>query len=242
MRTIVVYPLPFDQWSTFETFFRRFISTWKTYPPGVSDYELWLMCNWGEPTDEIRRQVRDIKARFIPYMDHGCDIGSAQYAAHQFNDLGNRNPLIVSMTSRCFFHREGWLRRYVEAREQHGPGLYGASVSNEGGKLHVCTRAYAMDAKLWINYPETIDTREKGQRFEVGEWCLTEWACKQTPNVAQVTWDGVRGLADARNPIETAIFRRGKQQAMLVHDKHTKLFDEADEAERERLAKLADGK
>lgn len=77
MKPIIVYPLAMDAWEEFERFLYRFTYTFKEYPPGC-DYELWCVCNWGAPDEEIRRRFRGTKTRFIEYYGHGCDIGSAQ--------------------------------------------------------------------------------------------------------------------------------------------------------------------
>lgn len=229
----VVYPIPFDKFDVFERFVRRFADTFKKYSPGVEDYEVVVVCNWGEPTDEIREWFWGIKARFVPYYKHGCDIGSLQYAG-AFGDF------LIGMTSRCYFHRKGWLKRYVDARQKHGPGLYGASASHEGGTPHICTRAYGIDTEILRKYPYQVQSRGDGQKFETGEWCLTSWALKQGLPTMQITWDAEQDMAHWRDPKEQGIYRRGDQNAMLVWDRHTDIFKDADQVEKQRLAKLAD--
>lgn len=238
MRPIIIYPIPFDAWHTFHPSVKRFTDSFKDHPPGTDDYEVWAMCCFGQPTDEIRQMFYCIKTVFIEYNQHGCDIGSAQYAAEI--DPSRPDDLFIAMTSWCYFHRKGWLLRYIEARNKYGPGLYCASTSKERGKLHACTRAYAMDAKTWCEFPHRVDRREKGPWFETGQWCLTDWALEKKLPVVQVTWDGERQLADSRNPAENGIFRRGDQQAMLVWDRHTDLFRDSLLSDKKRLANLAD--
>lgn len=234
MKLICVLPLPFDAWTTFSPFVRRFIDTFKQFPPGIEDCEIWAMCCWGKPTEEVRSWFVDTKTRFVPYYDHGADIGAAQFAASQCA----QNAFIAAFTSRCYFHRSGWGKRLLEARETHGEGLCGVSVSRESGKLHICTRGYCLDSDLWNEYPHLIDTRAKGQRFETGDWCVTEWAGERGLKRLQVTWDTVRDIEDAHNPDETGIFRRGEQNAMLIHDRHTDLFRDAPDQEKRRLERL----
>lgn len=232
----IVYPIPFDAWSTFEPFVDRFTRTFKEFPPD-RDYVLHAMAIYGMPTDHVQEMFYGIKTRYHFYTEDGCDIGSAQSIA---DDLPPEDWMLM-MTSRCYFHRRSWLAPYVRATDKFGNGLYGASVSNEGGKLHVCTRAYMMTAQAFVAYPELIDTRAKGQLFEVGEWCLTDWFKKRRLPRVQVTWDGERKIDQARCAEETAIYRRGEQQAMVVWDKHTDAYRDANPEEKERLAKLADG-
>lgn len=235
MKAAIVYPLPFDAWPVFEQEIYRFAYTFKQYPPG-DDYWLALVCNWGEPTDEIRKLFQGTKSTFVDYPEDGCDIGSAQHVAR----MCDSPRLVLAMTTRCYFHREGWLKRYVEARAKYGPGLYGASGSWQEGTPHICTRGYAMDAGLWQRYPHIIDTRDKGPRFEAGDWCVSRWVQEDGMPLVQVTWDGERLFPHWRHPDEKEIFRRGGQAAMLVWDRHTKMYEEADDAEKQRLAALSD--
>lgn len=169
----------------------------------------------------------------VNYNENGCDIGSAQYAS----ELLKENAFMVNMTSRCYFHREGWLKRLLEARNKHGKGLYGVSASWEGGKPHICTRAYCMDSEDFTRYPHIIDTREKGQKFEVGEWCITDWFRQQDLSTIQVTFDGEQHQADWRKPDN--IFRKGDQTNCLVWDRHTLIYQEADANDKRRLEEMA---
>jgi len=235
MRIIIAYPLPFDAWDTFAGEVSRFVETFKQFPPGHSDYEVWAMCCLGEPTDRIKEMFWGIKTQFVPYRFHGCDIGGAQMAAKNCNP----GECVIGMTSRCFFHRTGWLKRYVQAREAHGPGIYSASTSWEGGTAHCCTRAYMIDADLWQAFPLTVATREDGQKFETGEWCVTRWLMENNQAAGQVRWDGEDSLAMSRAPHLGGIFRRGSQNEMVVWDRHTVIYDRADNVEKQRLEELA---
>lgn len=238
MKTVIVYPLPFDAWDTFKPYVKRFIETFKKFPPGVSDYELVLAGCWGEPGDQLRRWFYGTKARFVPYFNDGCDIGAAQANAWQAVGQGYEDALVLCLTSRCYFHRPGWLRRYVEARQKYGPGLYGAFASWESWKPHICTRGYALDADLFREYPHRIDTREKGQLFEVGEWSISDWFRKQRLPLIQVLWDNEQDIFGWRK--WPGAFRDGEQQACLLWDKHTDAYRDAGPSEQKRLRGLCD--
>lgn len=231
MKPIVVYPIPFDAWDEFERYVYRFTHTLKMHPPGC-DYELAVVCNWGQPTDEIRHLFYGLKARFVEYNGHGCDIGSAQHVANQ----APADSFILALTSRCSFHRPGWLARYMAAREKYGSGIYGAFASWEGGRPHICTRGYAMDSDLWKQYPYNIDTRQKGQRFEVGEWCVTDFVRRRGLPAIQVLWDNEQGFKDWRKP--EGIFRSGRQNACLIWDKHTEAYENASLEEKAHLTAM----
>lgn len=234
MKVILCLPIPLDNWTTFEPFVERFVRTFKQFPPGC-EYELYAVCNWGEPTDKIREMFYGIKTRFVSYYENGWDIGSAQFVAWQVP----RNAFLVAMTTRCYFHREGWLKLMVEAREKYGKGLYGCTANHDGYRLHLCTRAYAMDASDFLEYPHTIDSRAKGPLFEVGQ-CnekgnLMEWMESIGRPPRLVFFDRVAEKPDWFTVPNR--FRHGDQSNVLVHDYHTDIWRDADEEHKALLQK-----
>jgi hypothetical protein len=239
MRCIIVYPLPLDNIYTFATFAKRFIDTFKQHPPGYEDYKLVVAVNGGRITDRISEEFQGINTTYTEYQGNGWDIGSAQFVSTLCK---MPDDFMVCMTSRCYFHREGWLKRYAEARQKHGPGLYGAFASHESGMAHICTRGYALDAEHFRNYPHLIDQRHaKGQEFETGKTCISQWFRERQFPLMQVTWDGEQDQAHWRDPYQHGIYRRGSQNACLIWDRHTDLFKDANEKEKKRLQDMADG-
>lgn len=232
MKTIIVYPIPFDNYWDFSGYIQRFAHTFRENPPGA-DYELWAMSCWGEPTDDVRETFYGIKTKFIPHY-RGCDCISTHQAVAQMLD----EAFLVCMTTRCFFHRPGWLARFVQAREKHGAGLYGASGSFEI-EPHICNRAYAIDAEELRCCPTSVESRQEAPAFEVGPRSITRHMLRTHRPCFQVTWDGDQDLLHCREP--EGIFRRGQQNAMLVWDRHTDIFAEATPDEQKRLSALADG-
>lgn len=234
MRVIISLPLPFDVWSVYEPHIIKFCETFRRYPPG-HDYELWSMCNWGEPTDEIRSWFYGIKTRFVFYNENGCDIGGHQTIANQ-----QRQCFIVGMTSRCYFHRANWLGLMMAARENYGPGLYGCSASGQGGRLHLCTRAFGLDSDIWRRYPYEIDSRTKGPMFEVGDERknIMEFVNTKAKTFV-VHWDNVFQIPDEVEKYfaSPGRFRDGHQNAMLVHDYHTDLYSNASEENKSKMVR-----
>ena len=225
MRVIISLPLPFDAWHVYASNIKRFCDTFKRFPPG-RNYELWAMCNWGDPTDEVRQWFYGIKTVFMPYDEHGCDLGGHQSVAKL-----HPNALVIGMTSRCYFHRSGWIDRLITAVEKHNDaGLFGCSASKQGGKLHLCTRAFAMIGQVWNQYPEIIDSRQKGPFFEVGtnnaNGNLMEWIGSLGLKSVVVHWDQEFILPEMWEDYTKCQnrFRDGNQEQMLVHDYHTDLF------------------
>lgn len=239
MKVTCVYPVPLDSpvvWAEFAPFVRRFARTWGEFPPLVP-CNLMLVANNYDPTGAAREIFKDMAVEWVRYDGAGCDAGSWQLAANLTTGF------MVNFTSRCYFHREGWLKRLVEARMLSGPGLYGTSASHEGGRWHACLRAWGIDAEDFREYPVKLDTRDKGVAFEVGNGddpgSLTKWMAvrKRLPQIVyfdsshgQLTWDSVENS-----------FRRGNQEQMLVWDRHTDLYRDADPAEKKRLERLCFG-
>jgi hypothetical protein len=241
MKATVVLPIPFDNWNDFGSPIWQFTYTWKLHPPGIDDYQLIAVANWGEPTDSVREQFYGIKTRWIKYCEAGADIGSHMEAADLLRLSGHPEGFMVCMSSRCFFHRAGWLKRFVEAREKHGPGIYGTGVLERVPHIRTC--AYGIDANFLHTLPGPVTCREHTIEIESGSRCLTGHVLSEGGKAVQVLWDDEQpDQADWRHERHQAIFRRGEQSAMLAHDRHTKLFEEANDTEKARLSALSDGK
>lgn len=234
MKVVLIYPLPFNVFSHYGPFAKRFADTFKQFPP-EHDYELIVTCHWGEPTDGIRQEFYDIKTRFYPYNQDGCQIGAQQHAAIGADMY---DVFVIGFTGHAYFHRSGWLRKIIEARNRLGPGLYGVCDSAEGGKLHVRTSCYGVDNWIFQQYPYFVQSREDCTKFECGEWCFSEWYEKFTKRAPVIVhWDSVV------SPGERVIngYRNGNQEQLLVWDRHTDLYRDADPNEKDRLAKLSFG-
>lgn len=238
----VVLPVPNESkevWEIFKPHIQQFIATWLQFPPGV-ECELVPVLSGDDFTGEVTDLFIGLPVdQFVDYRNGGADIGASQFVAQDSQD----DDFIVAMTSRVYFHRAGWLNHLAIAREIYGPGLYGCFASMEGGRLHLCTRCYSMDAFMWKQYPEIITSRDQGTFFEVGadnpNGNLLEWAeSKGWPGLL-VYWDGVRRREHFLTPAN--IFRTGNQENCLVFDKHTEAWFRADDEERERLSSLCFG-
>lgn len=235
----IVFPLPFDNWETYKPWVEKFCKTFREFPP-EHDYLVYAVCNLGSPTDAVREMFYGIRTKFVQYDEFGCDIGSAQLVAR----FQTKNTPVIGMTSRCFFHRKGWLSRMMEARNQFGSGLYLCSASKESGSLHACTRAYMMDSDEWNHYPEKINHRTKGPFFETGagnpNGSLLDWHVKHVNNAYVVHWDSVFRMPDEWYSYAKCEnrFRNGNQEQMLVFDGHSQSYSESDPDEKARLENL----
>jgi hypothetical protein len=244
MNPIVCIPIPMDDesvWALFKPFIQRFADTWRKFPPGV-DCDLIAVVNNADATNELHEIFDGLPVHFTRYDGAGADIGSFQQTARQ-----NPGRFMFCCVSRVYFHRAGWLARIMEAREQFGFGLYGTSASNEGGRFHICTRAYAMDTDLFNAYPHVITSRDQGTFFEIGRdnpvGPFSEWAEKQG-EAAIVLWDWTlcpyRYEGDSHKFITNG-YRSGNQEQMLAWDKHTDAYRDADDDEKARLSAMMRG-
>lgn len=228
MNTKVIYPLPLDSgevFKIFEPFIRRFVESWKAHPPGKCDLVV-VTCQDEEGhypgLFELFSEIPELEG-FHCYRGDGMDLGAQQYYAQ----LEGPNCFMVNLTTRMYFHRPGAIDRMTEARKTHGPNLYGMSASKESGKLHICTRGHSLDRDELGTYPTQITSRNQGVFFECGDGSLTDWMESENDKTGYVvTWNGTYTKPEWLMIKDG--FRNGDQSAMLMHDRHTDLYRDAD--------------
>jgi len=233
---IICYHVPAETpevWALFKPFVQRFADSMRKFHPGC-DYSLAALIS-GFATPEIQKCFEGLTTLFITYTGAGMDIGAFQYYSR------NCAPCFqVNCVARVYAHREGWLQKLVDARRIAGPGLYGTSVAIEQGRLHCCTRCYAFDSEDFKQYPHLIDCREKGPFFEWGEGNVLDWFISKGLAARAVYWSGVHLINEKGHwAIPDNIFRKGDQSNMLVFDKHTDLYRDADEKGKKALAAMS---
>lgn len=234
MRQVYIcYPVPLQSdhnWEIFLPCALRFSSTWKQFPPGTQ-CTLAAVCLQNEPDAAVRAIFQDLPVEWFRYNGDGCDIGAALWLSHQLDDAFQ-----VSMNSRIYFHRAGWLERLVAARAAHGPGLYGTCASRER-RLHIRTACYGLDSLDLSSYQGSVNSREEGREFESGEWCLLDFVSMEIGwPYYLVTWLGVLKEEDWFNFPNG--FRNGDQSNLLVWDEHVAIWNRASPEEKERLYKM----
>lgn len=237
----IVYPLPLDSWELFKPDVERFCETFWKYPPGT-DCTLAVVCCSRWPTEEEKLLFSSLTAKveYFRYDGKGCDIGAHQHFAFQAG-----NAFCVNLSTRVYFHREGWLKKLLEARDYFGPGLFGTAVSREYGvgvtrdreRVHFRTHCYGIEASEMREYPNLINSKDASFMFESGAYnnplgTFAEWCSARPQNaIACVFWDGAwrpNEWFDRPNQ-----FRMGTQENLLIFDRHTLIFDKATPEERE---------
>lgn len=237
MTPIVVIPIPLDAqdvWDLFRPYIQRFADTWRKFPPGC-DCELIAVVNNSDATNELHEIFDGLPVHFVRYDGAGADAASWQHAAKLYP-----GRFMLCSTSRAYFHRAGWMARLMEARNEFGPGLYATSASMEGGRFHLCMRVVGIDADIFNLYPYPITSRDQGTFFEIGrdnpDGPFSDWAIKH--GVAMVVYWDLTIAGEMAIGIPNT-YRDGNQEQILVWDRHTKIFSDASEEEKQRLRAIA---
>jgi tetratricopeptide (TPR) repeat protein len=240
MKVTLAYLVPLNHWDTYGPSAAKFSDTYREFAPGA-EHELVVVCCNGPATDELRGLFSGIACAFDFYAGDGWDCGAAQSFASRTDA-----DFLVCANAGVYFFRPGWLRRIVKARLADGDGLYGASASFESVPYapgacnpHIRTSFYACNPRIFREFPFQIDSREKCIRFEAGDWNFMRWMESRGLPCRMVTWDGCYAPQEFRTPPN--VFRKGDQSNMLVHDRHTDLYNRADANDRLALEIYANG-
>lgn len=236
---IYVHPVRQSGDEEFNEAARKFVASYKQYPPGCQHDLSVVYCN-GQATPEMIDIYDGLTPTNVFYDGNGRDIGAQQSEA-----IASKSDFSIAVNSRVYFHKEGWLKRMVDAREQNGPGVYSAMASYEGCPLgqvwpnpHLRTAFYGMDSKLWREFPHTVNSREDSFRFESGEWNIANWCESNGYRAMLVSWGGCWNKNDWRKVPNG--FRAGDQSNCLVWDRHCDIFF-SNPAAQPHLTGLANG-
>jgi hypothetical protein len=214
-------------------FAARFVSTWHETPPGI-ETDLMIICNGGPLNIEQNILFSLLKAKMFPRSNDGWDIGGQIEAA--------RGPcadydIVLFAGESVYFHREGWLKRLVDAYAKHGPGMYGVFSSNNV-RGHLQTTAYFCPPLLLRQYPNKVFTREDRYEYEHGERALWRRVASAGMPVRLVTWDGEWEPRFWRMPQN--IHYRGNQSNCLMWCNHSDGYAKADPVRKMNWARTYD--
>lgn len=198
---------------------KRFAETYKQNPPDY-DHRLFLLNSNGGFTADVAEIFSGIDYEVIAYNGSGWDIGAQFYAALTMSP----DDWIMGLSSWAHFRRRGWLRAFAEARDMHGDGLYGSTISLENSP-HIRGTGYFLRCGRFQRYPHGINSRLDTFKWEWGPDSLTTWFRRQGYGVWVVTPGGVFSFDDAC--VMPNGFRRGDQSNIWTFDKHTDLFEQA---------------
>lgn len=240
MKTVLAYMIPIDHWETYGASARRFSETYQLFPP-EADHELLVMCCNGPVTQSVTSLFRGGRARFETYCGGGWDCGAGQEAARVADC-----DFLVCANAGVYLSRPGWLRRFVDARVQHGEGLYGTTASYESlpyvpGEFnpHIRTSFYGCNPNTFRQFPFRIESREDCLKFESGAWSFTRWFEERGEPCLMVTWDGCYEKQNYRKAPN--VFRKGDQSNLIICDRHTEMYELAGVQQRAELELRANG-
>lgn len=193
-------------------------------------HELVIIDRYADSPDDVEG------AKHIRYDLGGWDCGAWQFAGKNID-----TDLLVCFNSSTYITCHLWLKRFVEAVEAHGEGLYGPLTSNEVNP-HVRTPCMIFQPKIINSYPKEVNSREDTYRFESMGWPdgtpnFTQWVSSQGYKTMLVTLYGEYDQKEWREPAN--IFRKDYQSSLLVKDRHCDAYDASDEAGKCKLEELA---
>lgn len=222
-------PLP-DHW---KDILKRFRDSYISHPAGV-EHDFYICASGASLSRSSKELFGGLNYRELRYKGRGWDIGAYQHCAKQLTMY----DLVVFLNSQSFIVIDGWLRYFVEAYSTFGPGVYGASSSFEVAP-HIRTSAFAASPQLLIEYPFKTRSRYDACLFEHSPKNFSLWALQQGFPVRVILRRGSLSLAESRQ--EENIFRRGAQENLIINDRHTLIYSQADVDEKLHLERLADG-
>lgn len=217
--------------SYYQPYTDRFHKTYLQFMPDM-EHEL-VVVNCGAKPKDGDDYLSDIADRFIEYLGPAWDIGAYQSIVPTIE-----SDLVVCMATPVHFWKSGWLDPIVSAFTNSGEGAFAPMASYECSP-HLRTGCFAVSPKLMRDYPVKIDTRDKCSDFEHRPGNFSQWAIDKGYPVLMVTENGCYEKPHWRKPDN--IFRRGDQSNCLTWDRHNDIYRDADDVEKLRLAKVADG-
>ena len=210
----------------------RFVGSYLACP-AQHEHELVVCCNGGPLPMETALLFHTIgSVQFFPRKnDPGYDITAYQDVASRF-----KCDMMVCCGETCHFHREGWLKRYVESWEKYGEGMYGTFSSNLV-RPHLNTTGFCVDPKYLLGSPRPRNRIDRYD-FEHGRMSLWKRITLLGGVARLVTFDGCYDVPQWRYPEK--ILWKDDQTNCLMLCSHTQRFAEADTETQIKWRKGAD--
>ena len=213
-----------------EDYAARFVTTYKEYPPGV-EHDTLIICNGGPVSTNIAVLFSGMNAMMFPRSNDAWDIGGYHEAA---NGPCANYDAILCLGESVYFHRSGWLKRFADAWNKHGPGLYGPFASNLV-RPHLNTTAFFTSPMLLKQ--DRLNFTDRYQ-WEHGEHPFWKQVQQHGMPVCLVTWDGEWTPREWRTPRN--ILWRGDQSNCLMWCNHTERFEQGTKVLRSTWSRNAD--
>jgi len=198
-----------------DDFASRFVSSYHEHPPGFP-HDTHVICNGGILPAAKRLLFASMPAVFWARdNDQGWDVSAFIEAAH---GACAQYDAMLCLGESAYFHRAGWLERFVDAWKTLGPGLYGAFSSN-AVRAHLNTNAFFCAPGMLRLYPRPVRSKSERYEFEHGQRAFWRYLEPKGYPVRLVTWDGLWKPRQWRQPAN--ILWRGDQSNCLLWCNHT---------------------
>lgn len=201
---------------------------------GTVSHQLVIVTSGGEISPAKANLLSEFEYEVIRYQGQGWDVGALVHASKELPFFDT----LLFLNSQVQITSPRFLERFVESWEENGPGLYGASSSFEVSR-HIRTSCIAAPPGVFSSYPRPTSSRFDATVFEHSPNSISHWAKEGGLNPLVVYSDETLPLDQSRS--KSDIFRSGNQSKLMISDRHTRIYDEADESEKIRLQRLADG-
>lgn len=204
---------------------KRFAETYAKFDPGVA-HHLYIICNGGPLPDAVRVVLAPLNPTFFPRPNIGRDIGG-------YIDFAKKSQadLVICLGESVFFHRNGWLKRIVEAWRQHGPGYYGF-YGSDLLRPHLPTTAFGCTPSMLAAAP-MITSHDQAYEFEHGVNAFWKSVKKNGNAVKLVTFSGIWDEPQWRK-VPNGLWS-GDQSDCLAFCNHTERFVKATTEIQEQL-------
>ncbi len=221
----------------------RFLETYATRDAGEAHRFVAILKGFDD-TAAVRAQIsaRVRSAEFLEIGDEGFDITAYRHAAGAVDD-----GFVCFLNSHAAIEAEGWLSILLSAFSSDGKaGVAAATASWERAdaamfpNAHVRTNGFLMRREVFAGLDfGPLATKRDSNRFEGGLRSLTRQLVERdlVPYVAGR--DG--GVFGAGDWPESATFRWGEQENLLISDNRTRDYAASSYRRRLKLARLAWG-
>jgi hypothetical protein len=203
-----------------------FDSLAKQHSPEIFDL---YICSTNSPFPLELRDLSPLPIKeSLCYRGRGWDVGAFKFMSKKLLSY----DLVIFLNSQARFTLPEALLGMVKAWNQDPRGLLGYSTSFEVSS-YVRTSAFAIPPDLLNDYPQKVNSRYDACVFEHSPKSLTAWVRSKGLPVRAVYSIGAIDLDKSRMP--TGVFRSHNQELLLVSDRHTRIFDDADVRQRREL-------
>jgi len=225
--------------------FRKFLGSYRRYNPR-SDHRLMIIFKGFESAGHLtegQRIFRSLDYDALFTRDDSLDLGAYREAAQQIP-----HERLCFLNTNSEIACDGWLAKLSVNFESPGVGLVGATGSFEClpsypcfPNPHIRSNGFMIRRGLFLELLSTapLSTKSDAYSIESGPRSITRQVFERGLRALVVGRNG-RGYAPTWWP-HSQTFRQGLQNNLLVHDNHTRVFENLPFGEKMHMSKLSWG-